>query len=418
MCIGNDNSLAKCLCPPGNVGRTMSVQLPTLSDCSGLTEVLFDRGMNSSSPTSDECAVGTADNVADPSEEPKKKSTKKRSRGNDDRVRRPMNAFMVWSKDERKRLAKEDPSIHNADLSKSLGKVWREMSEEQKRPYLEKSEEIRKKHRQEHPDYKYQPRKPRKSDSNCAQDNTTSPDEPSAKRFCPSPSGPGSYIPQQLSVFDRAPSCGGSVVLSRTGTPSGTPSTTTFSGGLVAEDFDALVQDTQLKSAMSSSMSLNPGWPNATSLSPALPRTSVTPALSHYDPEPLKPMLSNLNAQGYQSTPTLPLLPCTSSSSIASLSPTCPTVQDPLAVVPDILLEPDYCQSSSIDFSESFSPSVNNASMEQLQQYLKSYSCGNLPSPNLFNTTGSYNGKQHQVFDSSFNYLSDYCIPAGLQFLN
>jgi len=80
-------------------------------------------------------------------------------------VKRPMNAFMVWSQIERRKIAAVQPDIHNAEISKHLGRRWRLLSEADRVPYICEADRLRELHLREYPGYKYRPRKKQKCDA-------------------------------------------------------------------------------------------------------------------------------------------------------------------------------------------------------------------------------------------------------------
>ncbi|NXY40844.1 SOX30 factor, partial [Ceuthmochares aereus] len=73
-------------------------------------------------------------------------------------VKRPMNAFMVWSRIHRPAIAKANPGASNKEISVHLGQEWNKLTEEQKQPYYDEAYRIKKKHSEEFPDWVYQPR--------------------------------------------------------------------------------------------------------------------------------------------------------------------------------------------------------------------------------------------------------------------
>ncbi|GAA6219864.1 transcription factor Sox-2-like [Lates japonicus] len=75
------------------------------------------------------------------------------------RIKRPMNAFMVWSRIHRCALRRACPGVSLTDTSIQLGCEWSKLSIEQKRPYYEVAEQLKYMHKQLFPDYEFRPQR-------------------------------------------------------------------------------------------------------------------------------------------------------------------------------------------------------------------------------------------------------------------
>ena len=72
-----------------------------------------------------------------------------------DNSHRPPNAFILYSQAMRSQVRQENPSLSNTEVSRLLGKMWKEVPNEIKLQYKQKAAAMQEEFKREHPDYTY-----------------------------------------------------------------------------------------------------------------------------------------------------------------------------------------------------------------------------------------------------------------------
>ncbi|XP_071946741.1 uncharacterized protein [Antedon mediterranea] len=78
------------------------------------------------------------------------------------KIKRPMNAFMVWAKEHRPILANVFNGLTNSQISVKLGEMWNALPKDQKQGYYDKADIIKRQHKRDFPGWVYQPRPAKK----------------------------------------------------------------------------------------------------------------------------------------------------------------------------------------------------------------------------------------------------------------
>ncbi|XP_059488328.1 transcription factor SOX-30-like [Neocloeon triangulifer] len=79
------------------------------------------------------------------------------------KIRRPPNAFMVFANEWRRKLAVENPSESNKDISIRLGVMWKSLSAGDKQSYYNAAKKADIEHKQKYPNYYYSPKEAREA---------------------------------------------------------------------------------------------------------------------------------------------------------------------------------------------------------------------------------------------------------------
>uniref|UniRef100_A0A914ZNM9 Sex-determining region Y protein n=1 Tax=Parascaris univalens TaxID=6257 RepID=A0A914ZNM9_PARUN len=77
-------------------------------------------------------------------------------------IKRPLNAYMIWTVQERKKILAKDPKMKMNDVSRLMGEKWKTLSDKEKRPFFEMSKQSKLEHKKalkDNPNLIYHPQR-------------------------------------------------------------------------------------------------------------------------------------------------------------------------------------------------------------------------------------------------------------------
>ena len=91
-----------------------------------------------------------------------------------DNSHRPPNAFILYSQAMRSQAREENPALTNTEISRLLGKMWKEVPSEIKLQYKQKAAALQEQFKREHPDYTYRKARRKRALNELLSKNTSS----------------------------------------------------------------------------------------------------------------------------------------------------------------------------------------------------------------------------------------------------
>lgn len=161
--VNSENSQKQQQQPGGSTNgnqlhRTVITTTEDLTPFSGLEPMKVDS--ESTSNTSTKKGRSQSLSSLQAGKDPQSPSCKK-----DPRIRRPMNAFMIFSKRHRALVHQQHPNQDNRTVSKILGEWWYALKSDEKTKYHELASEVKEAHFKAHPEWKWCSKDRRKSSS-------------------------------------------------------------------------------------------------------------------------------------------------------------------------------------------------------------------------------------------------------------